>query len=119
MKAPTSTSTTATLTRGPAAGGSATISDTRTVPAAAASRTSPSNIDSPPAAVTSNACVAERRDRLVVPSPPTSRNEHTVVSSQNRYREKTSSTRTSPSIAPANVTNSVEFRPMFLSPGFA
>ena len=58
--APTSTRTIATATAVPW-GGAATSSESRKVPAACPRMTMPASIASPPAVVTSRACMAARR----------------------------------------------------------
>ncbi len=77
----------------------------------------PSSIASPPNTVTSNACTAARRFALCSPPWPTSRKDAIDVSSQNTYSVSRSSARTSPSMTPANASNSAAVRGASRLPG--
>jgi hypothetical protein len=70
----------------------------------------PSSITSPPNTVTSRAWTAALRFSRASPLWPTSRNDVTDVSSQNRYSVSRSSARTSPSITPAKASRSAALR---------
>ena len=72
VSAPTSSSATATATAGPA-GGAATISLIRKVPAAAPTISIPTSMASPPNVVTSNACSPAWRLAALAGSCPMSR----------------------------------------------
>ena len=82
VTAPASTSIVPTTIAVPLPG-SATTSDSRYVPLAWPMTISPTSIARPPAVVRMSAWLAARRAASRRPHPPISRNEKTVVSSQN------------------------------------
>ena len=86
------------------------MADVRKVPAACPMRTIPASITSPPAEVTSSACSAEARAGAFSYSIPISRYDVIEVSSQAVNRVISSSARTMPSIAPANMVSSPAIR---------